>query len=157
MKMLKTIKGDLVQMAKDGDFDVILHGCNCFNTMGAGIAAQIAVKCPDARLADDETVRGDPGKLGTYSIGVDTALVLNCYTQFGTAKHGDMDVFEYTAFERVLSKIVHRFGEYSIGLPLIGMGLAGGDKTRIMPMIEAFAQRVTEKGGSVTLVEWERK
>ena len=33
-----------------------------------------------------------------------------------------------------------------------GMGLAGGDATRIMPMIENFAIKVAERGGSVTLV-----
>ena len=53
---MKTVKGDLLAMGKDGTFDIILHGCNCFNVMGAGIAAQIAAQFPDAKLADDETV-----------------------------------------------------------------------------------------------------
>ena len=39
-------------------------------------------------------------------------------------------------------------------MPYIGMGLAGGDFARIMPMIENFAIKVTERGGSVTLVRW---
>jgi hypothetical protein len=39
---------------------------------------------------------------------------------------------------------------------LIGMGLAGGDPDRIIPMIEAFAQRVAVQGGTVTLVEYSR-
>lgn len=153
---MKVVKGDLLQMGKDNEFDIIIHGCNCFNIMGGGIAAQIAVRFPDAKLADDETVRGDAGKLGTYTIGMDGRLViLNCYTQYGISREG-ADVFEYIAFERVLSKIVHRFGSWRIGLPLIGMGLAGGDPERIMPMIEAFAQRMEEKGGSATLVEFNR-
>jgi O-acetyl-ADP-ribose deacetylase (regulator of RNase III) len=59
--MLKTARGDLLKMGRDNEFDIIIHGCNCFNTMGGGIAAQIAQQFPDARLADDETVRGDPG------------------------------------------------------------------------------------------------
>jgi O-acetyl-ADP-ribose deacetylase (regulator of RNase III) len=155
--MLKHAKGNLIEMAKNGDFDLIIHGCNCFNTMGAGIAFQIANHFPDAKMADDETVRGDAGKLGTYTLGIaEEVLVLNCYTQFGTATHGNPDVFEYTAFERVLNKIMLRFGTCDIGLPLIGMGLAGGDAGRIMPMIEAFATRVAERGGSVTLVEFSR-
>lgn len=155
---MKTVKGDLLQMGMDNEFDIIMHGCNCFNVMGAGIAAQISTQFPDAKLADDETVRGDPGKLGTYTIGMHGRLViLNCYTQYSTAKYGDMDVFEYTAFERVLSKIQYRFGKWRIGLPLIGMGLAGGDKTRIIPLIEGFSRMVERQGGSVTLVEWERK
>jgi O-acetyl-ADP-ribose deacetylase (regulator of RNase III) len=154
--MLKIARGDLLKMGRDNDFDIILHGCNCFNTMGGGIAAQIAQQFPDARLADDETVRGDPGKLGTYTVGMSGRLViLNCYTQYSMS-HNGQDVFEYLAFDRVLSKISQRFSKWRIGLPLIGMGLAGGDPDRILPMIEAFAQRQTVQGGSVTLVEFSR-
>jgi O-acetyl-ADP-ribose deacetylase (regulator of RNase III) len=154
---MKVVKGDLLQMGKDVEFDIIIHGCNCFNMMGGGIAAQIATRFPDARAADDETLKGDPGKLGTYTVGMDGRLViLNCYTQYSISREGQ-DVFEYIAFERVLSKIVQRFGKWRIGMPMIGMGLAGGDPDRIMPLLEAFAQRMEEKGGSATLVEWERK
>lgn len=35
---MKTIKGDLIQLALANEFDVIIHGCNCFCTMGKGIA-----------------------------------------------------------------------------------------------------------------------
>jgi O-acetyl-ADP-ribose deacetylase (regulator of RNase III) len=135
--MLKHTKGDLIAMTVAGNFDIILHGCNCFNVMGAGIAAQIATIFPDAKVADEETTRGDVGKLGTYTTGVvedmdgDTVLVLNCYTQYSTATRENVDVFEYTAFERVLNKIALRFGDKVIGMPMIGMGLAGGDATRI--------------------------
>ena len=149
--------GDLLAMGKDNEFDIIMHGCNCHNMMGAGIAAQISQQFPDAYMADSETLRGDPGKLGTYTIGMSGRLViLNCYTQFGVSSTG-LDVFEYAAFERVLDKIAHRFGKWRIGLPLIGMGLAGGDEGRIVPMIERFAERVERQGGSVTMVKWSRK
>jgi O-acetyl-ADP-ribose deacetylase (regulator of RNase III) len=153
---LKVIKGDLLELGKANEFDIILHGCNCFCVMGAGIAAQIARQFPDAQLADAETIRGDAGKLGTYTVGMSGRLViLNCYTQYSTSSTG-ADVFEYTAFERVLDKIAHRFGAWRIGMPLIGMGLAGGDAERIIPMIESFAERVARQGGTVTLVEWEK-
>jgi O-acetyl-ADP-ribose deacetylase (regulator of RNase III) len=149
--------GDLLQMGADNEFDIILHGCNCFTVMGAGIAAQIAQQFPDAQMADNETLRGDAGKLGTYTIGMSGRLViLNCYTQFGISSTGS-DVFEYTAFQRVLDKIAHRFGKWRIGLPLIGMGLAGGDEGRILPMIERFAEQVERQGGTVTIVKWARK
>ena len=155
--MLKTTKGDLLDMGKQNEFDIIMHGCNCFCVMGGGIAAQIAQQFPDARLADDETVRGDAGKLGSYTVGMHGRLViLNCYTQYSISRDGQ-DVFEYLAFQRVLDKISLRFGKWRIGLPLIGMGLAGGDPERILPMIEDFAQKVARQGGSVTIVEWERK
>ncbi len=28
--MIRYVDGDLVKMAKEGKFDVIAHGCNCF-------------------------------------------------------------------------------------------------------------------------------
>lgn len=154
--MLNVVKGDLLAQGRAGQYDIIMHGCNCFNVMGGGIAAQVAQQFPDAHLADAETVRGDAGKLGTYTIGMDGRLViLNCYTQYGISRDGQ-DVFEYTAFQRVLEKIQYRFGKWRIGLPMIGMGLAVGDAERIVPMIDAFALNVARQGGSVTLVEYSR-
>ncbi|RYF46165.1 MAG: phosphatase, partial [Cytophagaceae bacterium] len=41
-------QGDLVQKAKVGEFDVIVHGCNCFCQMGAGIAKTIKQVFPAA-------------------------------------------------------------------------------------------------------------
>jgi O-acetyl-ADP-ribose deacetylase (regulator of RNase III) len=153
--MLHTRKGDLLALARANEFDIIMHGCNCFCVMGGGIARQIADQFPDCKLADDETVRGDAGKLGSYTVGMHGRLVvLNCYTQYSISR--DYDVFEYLAFQRVLDKIALRFGKWRIGMPLIGMGLAGGDPERILPMIEAFAERVHRQGGSVTIVEYSR-
>lgn len=154
---MNIVKGDLLALGKNNEFDIIMHGCNCFCVMGGGIAVQIAQQFPDAQMADAETVRGDAGKLGTYTVGMDGRLViLNCYTQYSISRE-DKDVFEYLAFERVLDRIAQRFGKWRIGLPLIGMGLAGGDPERIIPMIERFAKAIERQGGSVTLVEWEKK
>ena len=38
---MKVIEGDLIQLALTGEFDVIIHGCNCFCAMVAGIAQSI--------------------------------------------------------------------------------------------------------------------
>jgi O-acetyl-ADP-ribose deacetylase (regulator of RNase III) len=154
---MNIVKGDLLAMGKNNEFDIIMHGCNCFCTMGGGIAVQIANQFPDARHDDDETIRGDAGKLGTYTIGMSGRLViLNCYTQYSMSRD-NQDVFEYLAFERILDKITARFGKWRIGMPLIGMGLAGGNPERILPLIERFSSRMEALGGSATLVEWERK
>ena len=76
------IQGDLIRLAKQGTFDVITHGCNCFCTMGAGIAPQMAdaFGCDEFELEqvryseyDDEGFehigltgnKGDINKLGT--------------------------------------------------------------------------------------------
>jgi len=38
---MKIVNGDLIKMALAGEFDVIVHGSNCFCNFGAGIAKQI--------------------------------------------------------------------------------------------------------------------
>jgi len=64
---VKTIEGDLVELGKSGRFDVIVHGCNCQNEMGAGIARIIAKEFPEAEKADKATEKGDRDKLGTIT------------------------------------------------------------------------------------------
>ena len=151
--MLKHAKGNLLDMAENGDFDIIIQGCNCFNTMGGGIAREIRERYPMAAIVDDETEKGDYNKLGNYTTAfTGKFLIVNAYTQFNMSQ--GTDVFEYTSFQVILEKIAYHFGDRKIGLPYIGMGLAGGDSTYIMPMIELFAQAVANRGGTVTLVEF---
>ena len=64
---MKIIQGDLIKKAKDGEFDLIIHGCNCFCTMGAGIAKGIKNNFPQAFQADQMTLKGSKAKLGTCS------------------------------------------------------------------------------------------
>ena len=66
--MMKTIKGDLIKLAEEGKFDVIIHGCNCFHAMGGGIAKQLADKYPQVEEVDRQTTFGDRNKLGSYSL-----------------------------------------------------------------------------------------
>lgn len=152
--MLKHVKGDLLALAEQGEFDIIVHGCNCYNTMGAGIARQIADTYPEAAWVDRRTTRGDINKLGTYtSIDVSNFIIINAYTQFGMSD-GKKDVFEYDSFAVILRKLEHLCGDLRYGFPYIGMGLARGDKGHITAILEVFARQVTNKGGSCTLVEY---
>ena len=159
--MLIKTKGNLLDMAENGDFDIIVQGCNCFNAMGAGLAPQIAKRYPMAEQVDSDTARGSILKLGNWTMAWNVEdpkhpiqfRIINAYTQYSTSRQGE-DVFEYAAFELILRKLAHQYGKQRYGLPYIGMGLAGGDKKRIMAMIENFANEISAKGGSVTLVEW---
>ena len=54
----------------------------------------------------------------------------------------------------ILKKLEYIYPTARIGFPYIGMGLAGGDKDIIIPMIELFAEKIARTGGSVTLVEF---
>jgi hypothetical protein len=121
--------------------------------MGGGIAREIAERYPVASLVDNETEKGDYNKLGNYTTAfTGKFLIVNAYTQYNMSK--GIDVFEYAAFELILQKICYKYGKLRIGLPYIGMGLAGGDKEVIMEQLEYFAAKVDERGGSVTLVEF---
>jgi O-acetyl-ADP-ribose deacetylase (regulator of RNase III) len=153
---LKHTKGNLLDLAENGEFDLIVHGVNCFNTMGGGIAREIAERYPHVAKVDAKTACGDYNKLGNWTecdAGEKSQFtILNCYTQYNMST--GKDVFEYTAFQLILEKLLFVYGNKRIGLPYIGMGLAGGDKHVIMRMIEEFAYSLANRGGSVTLVEF---
>lgn len=157
---LKYAKGNLIDMAEQGHFDVVVQGCNCFCTMGSGIAKEIKARYPIAYAVDCKTEAGDRNKLGSYTMAiVDSGdyefAIINAYTQYAYNRKGETaDHFEYGAFLDVLITLIDTCGEMRIGLPYIGMGLAGGDKELILNLIKIFAERVADKGGSVTLVEF---
>jgi O-acetyl-ADP-ribose deacetylase (regulator of RNase III) len=148
----------LLKLAREGKFDIIVQGCNCFCTMGSGIARQIREEYPEAYAADCETKSGDKAKLGDYTFAKtkDGFVIINAYTQYSFNRAGESDdVFEYDAFELVLANLLYEAGDANFGFPYIGMGLAGGDKTRIIKMLEDFAQKVSDQRGTVTLVEFQ--
>lgn len=132
---MKTVRGDLIKMAQAGEFDVIVHGCNCFHTMGAGIAKGIAAKFPEALAADKTTTYGAPDKLGTVSVAhIDNLVVVNAYTQFQWKGRGRKA--DYDAIKSCFEDIATRFSNSRIGYPMIGAGLAGGDWVLIAELIE---------------------
>jgi O-acetyl-ADP-ribose deacetylase (regulator of RNase III) len=153
---LQHTTGNLITLAENGEFNIIVHGCNCFNTMGSGIAKEMRERYPTSYFADCHTASGDRNKLGTYSfVATDKFMIINAYTQFNYNRQGERnDVFEYTAFKLILEKLAHLSGSNNFGFPYIGMGKAGGDTDRIMAMLEEFAEKISEKGGTVTLVQF---
>lgn len=155
-------QGDLLELAERGKFDIIVHGCNCQNTMGSGIAKQIKDKYPDAFQADYQyDLEFGNGyrycKLGNYTVAniysKSNFKIVNAYTQFHYLPRG-VDHFEYASFAVILQKLEHFYGNYDFGFPYIGMGLAGGESDRILDMLEEFAYLVEKKGGTATIVEY---
>ena len=136
---MHTVEGDLIALALEGQFDVIIHGCNCFCTMGAGIARAIQDEFPEAYAADLVTIKGDRNKLGDYSYATvernnRTITIVNGYTQFHY--HGESVLVDYDAVARLFKKIQQDFAGKRIGYPKIGAGLAGGDWERISRIID---------------------
>lgn len=148
--MIKHVVGDLVRDAEQ--YEVIMHGCNCFCVMGAGIAPQIKTKFPEAYAADCATTAGDVNKMGTITHSVNTKpIVVNMYTQFDTKgrRNGQMD-FDYDAFRKALKEVKAKFSGKMMAMPKIGSGLAGGDWNIIERILDDEM-----RGEYVTVVTWE--
>lgn len=156
---MKVVRGDLLQLAVQGEFDVIIHGCNCFCHMGGGIAKAVQENFPQALEVDQSTIEGDRTKLGTYtSVWVNPTATLipkrrrrkqeqeqthefcivNAYTQYdwrpGRGKH--INSADYGAIHRVFTQIRTDFHGQRIGYSRIGAGSAGGDWIMISAIIE---------------------
>lgn len=141
---MHVVKGDLIKLFEDGKFDVIAHGCNCFCTMGAGIAKQLRKKYPQIYEADLQTKSGDLYKLGSYTAAEvvkqgRSSYIYNLYTQYGyggNIKHAEYSAIRSSLFGMIYSLDVSK--RYNIGLPLIGCGLGGCDKDIVYKIVEGF-------------------
>ena len=144
---MKQIKGDLIALAKEGYFDVIVHGCNCFCTMGSGIAKGIKDSFPEAYEEDCKTENGAQDKLGTTSfVYTNGVIVVNGYTQYHWSKigpdgiknrHNSKDpLVDYDALRLVFREVKDLFTGSKIGYPMIGAGLARGDWGIISTIID---------------------
>lgn len=152
----------MIDLAEQGYFDILVHGCNCQNTMGSGIAKELRTRYPEVYSADSEAHSWNYSRannpielLGNFSsVYVKSGFtIVNAYTQVHYLPRG-VDHFEYESFYIILKKLAKLYPGKRFGVPYIGMGLAGGDKTRIIKMIIEFANDVSDAGGSVTLVEF---
>jgi O-acetyl-ADP-ribose deacetylase (regulator of RNase III) len=155
-KGINYTKGNLLDLAEKGEFDVIVHGCNCFHTMGAGIAGQIAKRYPNIYDIDKKlTEYGSVEKLGTLSYGVPTGytfVVVNAYTQFQPGQNVNYHAI-YSAMEKVRDKYCGK--ELRIGIPKIGAGIAGGDWDLISKHLRGiFSLNLLEE---LTVVEYDGK
>ena len=136
---MTTVTGDLLKLAMEGKVDVIVHGCNCQNVMGKGIALSIKKQFPEAYDADLKTTAGDRAKLGTITTAdisrpPVTFIVVNAYTQFHWK--GDGRLADYDAIRSAFVEIKRRFAGKRIGYPKIGAGLARGDWPTIAAIID---------------------
>jgi O-acetyl-ADP-ribose deacetylase (regulator of RNase III) len=134
--MIKIINGNLISLAKNSDFDVIIHGCNCFGADSQkGISKKIFEAFPEARIADSKTAKGDVYKLGDYSYCYIKSLrltIVNLYTQYEPGLN-----FEYTALGLALRNLANALnGDEIIGMPLIGAGVNRGNSEQILEIIK---------------------
>lgn len=130
----KEVIGDIT-LAKG--CNVIVHGCNCKMTMGAGLAPQMAVKFGADVYDRNYIARVKPFEaLGTIdafnsTVGNKHITVVNAYTQYNPGRNLDM-----IALITCLKDINIRFEGATVGLPLIGCGIAGGDWNEVREHIK---------------------
>jgi O-acetyl-ADP-ribose deacetylase (regulator of RNase III) len=131
---MNKIYGDIIQAAESGKYDVVLHNCNCFCTMGSGVALCIANAWPEVAAADCATQKGDISKLGTYSRArvVRGDIGFNVYNIYGQYKYGyrslqlfDIDAFAY-AIDTLATELQLWKRPVNILFPPLGAGSAGG-------------------------------
>jgi O-acetyl-ADP-ribose deacetylase (regulator of RNase III) len=138
VKTMPSLRGDLIELAKAGKFDVIVQGCNCQCRMGRGIALTIKQQFPEAVAADAKTIVGDREKLGTFTTAkIDrdgyNFTIVNGYTQFHW--DGEGVLADYDAIRSVFRQVKNQFSGQRIGYPKLGAGLARGDWTIISQII----------------------
>lgn len=155
-KNLKIVNGDLFKMVYENYFDVIVQGCNCFNTQGAGIAVMFNKLFNTLQFPMELTGQGDINKLGVidakdcyfqeqYNRWVwnpegqffaNKVTVVNAYTQYDVRRKNNEVAADYDGIRMVMRKINHKYAGLRIGLPFIGAGLAGGDAITIQAIMD---------------------
>lgn len=133
---------------------ILIQGCNCFNTMGAGIAKIIKDKYPEAFEVDKKTTKGNRDKLGSFTyadVNPDNEkgkikYIVNAYSQFTYWDKEDM--FYIEAFEKSITAIIENFIKKRKGnqlikfsLPAIGLGLANGDIKEIYNVLQNLSNK----------------
>lgn len=150
------VTGDIVDFANSGEYDVVIHGCNCFNTMGSGVALALAREYPAIERVDNETIRGDKNKLGGYTSAYaltpqdQPLLLINLYQQWRYGPRSQRN-FSLDAFKTALSsaKEIIPPGSKILMPHGIGSGSAGG----YVKAIHRAIQNILE-GYDVTFVKF---
>lgn len=125
-------EGNLLDMFDEGQFDAIAHGCNCRGIMGAGIAASIAKRYPEAKEVDEKFSSFHALTpyimLGEVSIAdiEGKGFIFNFYTQLNPGRVKDHEKF-LIDLECCLSEVEFFFNykQCTLGIPKIGAGIAG--------------------------------
>ena len=147
---MKEVRGNLIELFKEGRFDFMIHGCNCFSSMNAGIARQIKEEFPQAFRADYKYEVDAPiDKLGEFSeVSFQSyGTIINAYTQYLPGAN-----FEYSALIDCLCSLMYECEKRSyrrkhnlkrnykpkLGLPLIGCGIGGGDFSIVKEILNSF-------------------
>ena len=133
--MIKYVKGDLFASKAD----IIAHGCNCRDGFGSGVAREVAHRFPKAKYSYHKKYDEEGWKLGEVQFVMvnDGSYIANCATQDQYMPRGVCHA-NYPAIRKSM-ETVKKFAQgkgFSIAIPKIGAGLAGGDWNVIEKILE---------------------
>lgn len=140
---MEILKGDIIEKACLGEFDVLIYPCTCFHLPTNLQGKKIRDTFTQARLLDKQTSKGDHNKLGCYSRAIidlrefdyklnKKLMVVNAYIYYSNRK----PLFEYKYLENILKLIKEKYTGKSIALPIIGYGNKDISQDRIFQIIE---------------------
>lgn len=142
------VDANLLEYPLDG----FIHQCNCFHTMGGGIALRIKQKYPEAYKADLAHGKcGDRSRLGQYSVvkAYDDKYIYNMYGQYdlGTNKRHTNYEAVYTGLTEIARHAILA-NVKRIGLPKnMGCRLGGGS----WDIVKAIIDHVFDKDSGIQL------
>lgn len=154
---MKYVTGDIFKLAEQGLFHYVIHGCNCQNAMGSGIAKTVKERYPKAWAADMATQKGDLRKLGHFTHAYINSngsyldgnhqngfTIINAYTQAVYWNQGEGVInLDYDALEMAFMGIKLAYdnnpmGNAKFAIPKIGAVRGGGDWNRIEKIIDSI-------------------
>lgn len=141
--------GNLLELLENDEIDVLIHSCNCFQTIGkrsaSGIAAAIGQAYEEVVQADLTYTEGDINQLGKFILipvttkSGKTKHIVNLYSQY---LYGGMygTPTSYLAMSKGLSNLSYVLPtalgkDIRIGTYQLGCNRGGGDPNLVMPII----------------------
>lgn len=151
------LKGDATSPQAAG-VKVVAHCCNDLGRWGKGFVLAVSARWPAAETAYKDWYRGgaaDGFGLGAVQfIPVESHVwVANIVGQKGIKRGSSGPPVRYDALARCLDQLGTRAAELgaSVHMPRIGCGLAGGDWSRVGPLVE---EHVAARGVAVTVYDF---
>lgn len=129
---------------------IIAHGCNAQGVFGAGVAKQIAIKYPAARVSYlnhlGEMSKRDLDALGTVDFHPVSKelLIANMITQEFYGR-GNKCYVDYSAIYATMHRVVEISNKFQLDVHIpymIGCGLGGGNIDAVTQIYNNFTQKI---------------
>lgn len=161
MQQIRYVTGDATLPQGEGK-KIILHICNDIGKWGKGFVMALSRRYPQPEEryrwwhANREALPMDLGKVQFVPVN-EHLKVVNMVAQEGIYPKSGTPPIRYQALSRCLGKVAQHIrvgleGNWSIHMPRIGAGLAGGDWAIIEDLIK---DRLTSQGFAVTVYDLE--